>query len=358
MPEKIDLSGLVRQPVLELEPYHLQKYNCDVKLNQNESPYDLPQDFKQAVVKEFVGENWNRYPEFTGSALLESLADFLNLPQNQLLAANGSNDLLQLIISLVMPGGTRILTVSPTFAIYRQLCRIAGVDLLELSFTDDWQFPVDEIIDRLRKGDVRLCILCSPNSPTGSVLRPDDLERILQNTDSFVVLDEAYHEFSTFDYTGVFARHENLILLRTFSKALGLAALRVGYLIARPALVEQFAKAKLPYSMNRFSEFVATKVLRNPHLVRENIRKIKLHKKSLFRELRMVAGARVFPSQGNFFMIETAMPGSTVFERLLRCGILVRDISRQHPRLVNKVRITVGTPEENAGLVRAFKSIC
>ncbi len=298
---------------------------------------------------------WNRYPSYTNLRLVERLSAYLNVPPNHLLVGNGSNELLQTVISVVLSAGKKLLLVTPTFQIYQQLGKVAEAEICQIEFEEDWSFPIEKILRLLKEKTIELCILCSPNSPTGSTLNQDDLKQICETARGLILVDEAYHEFSKINYLELQAYHKNLILTRTFSKAMGLAGLRIGYLIADADLIREIHKAKLPYNLNIFSELVASKLLDHQNLLQQNIQKIVSEKERIGQKLFKLKGVTVFPSQANFFMIATSIPAPALFEKLLNLGLLVRDISSYHPRLQNTLRITVGMPAENDALINALQ---
>lgn len=347
----------VKPAIRAIEPYSLQRREYSIKLNQNENPYDLPEWLKQDIFTEFARRPWNRYPGYTNSRLEEELARYLQVSAEHLTVGNGSNELLQLITTAVLSPGRRVLLVSPTFPIYKHLAHVAEAEVIDIEFAPDWSFPVEKIVATLKETQVELCILCSPNSPTGATLPESGLAEILEAASGLVVVDEAYREFSEVDYRPLQNAHPNLIFVRTFSKAIGLAGLRVGYLIAHPDLNRELTKAKLPYNVNVFSELVAEKLLAHPDWIEVNIQKILQEKGRLFDALQTFERLRVFPSAANFFMIETAGEAPQLFEQLVDRGILIRDISGYHPRLANKLRITVGTPAENDTLIETLKEV-
>lgn len=350
-----DSLEFVKPSVREISSYYLQDRSSKFKLNQNENPYDIPMWLKDEVFAEFRALPWNRYPSFRNEPLIGKLSKYVQVASECLLVGNGSNELLQMLTSIVLSKDKKLLLVTPTFQIYEQLGRIAEGEIYRIDFEDDWSFPVEKILGALREETFQLCIFCSPNSPTGSTLHGPDLIEVLATTNGLVVVDEAYCEFSRKTFLKLQKEYGNLILTRTFSKAMGLAGLRIGYLIAHPRITREIIKAKLPYNLNIFSEFVATKLLNHRHLIQENINRIMTEKERLLQELLAMERVQVFPSQANFFMIETPMHGTELFERLLRHGVLVRDISKSHPRLRNKVRICVGTPSENDELIKALQ---
>lgn len=353
MPDYLDT---IKPVVRAIKPYSLKDRRYKIKLNQNENPYDLPEWFKKEILAEFSASSWNRYPSYTNVRLKEKLASYLNVGEDQLLIGNGSNELLQMLISLVLPHKSKILIVTPTFLIYQQLAQLSETEIYEIELAEDWSFPVEKIVALLKEKQVQLCILCSPNSPTGTSLSPDGLIQILEATRGLVLLDEAYHEFSENRYVEL-QKFTHLLISRTFSKALGLAGLRIGYFLGNSALIQEIGKAKLPYNLNTFSEFVAGKVLDRPDLIRQSVDRILNAKQELFAALQKIAQLTVFPSAANFFMVETPFASSEIFAKLAEDGILIRDVSGYHPRLKNKLRITVGTPEENKKFIEKLRSV-
>jgi len=347
----------VKPVIRAIEPYHLKDRDFRIKLNQNESPYDLPRNLKKEILAEFSVLSWNRYPSYTNNKLKEKLAKTLDVDPSQLLIGNGSNELLQILISLVLPPKSKILIVTPTFLIYQQLAEIAEAEIFTLDFDENWQFPVAEILSLLKDKSITLTILCSPNSPTGCFLEESDLAQILEASTGLVLLDEAYYEFTQAQYLKLQGSYENLIVSRTFSKAMGLAGLRIGYFMARTKLIQELSKAKLPYNLNIFSEFVASKLLDQRELLERNVEEIVTEKQKLSVRLQEFQQVTVFQSHANFLMIETPFPSAKVFEELHKRGILVRDISNYHPRLANKLRITIGTPAENQAFISELEAV-
>lgn len=347
---------LIKPSVRAAASYHLKERRCAVKLNQNENPYDLPTWLKDEMFSEFGSISWNRYPSFANSKLREKLSHYSDIEPNRLLVGNGSNELLQNVMNVVLSAGRNLLLVTPTFKVYEQLSAVAEAEIIQCEFEEDWSFPTEQVLEAVHKQPVHLCVLCSPNSPTGSSIPEEALIEILEATHGLVLVDEAYHEFSGTTFVKLQQSHENLIITRTFSKALGLAGLRIGYLIAHPDLIREFNKAKLPYNLNVFSELVATKLLEHPDLIAQNIERILAERTRVENELRQLSSVEVYPSQANFFML--AVPsGTETFAQLFRQGVLVRDISNYHPRLKDHLRVSVGSVSENNTLIDAFKTV-
>ncbi len=349
---------LIRPSVRKIHEYTLRQYDFEVKLNQNESPFDLPDWLKNEIVSELRDLSWNRYPGFNNQRLTEKLARHIGVAPDSILLGNGSNELLQLLVSASLEKEDTILLVTPTFLIYKQLAEIAGADILEVEFNEDWSFPVTQITEKLAEKEVRLCVLCSPNSPTGVTLDPTGLEQVAQACDGILLVDEAYFEFAETGALALQSSYPNIVVARTFSKAMGLAGLRLGYLVAEAALAGELRKAKLPYNLNIATELAACKLLEHYQVIEENIRILNAERDRVANALRGLPGVTVFPSHANFLMIETAHASGVVLNKLLEKGVLVRDISGYHPRLKNKLRLSIGTAEENekllAGLTEMF----
>jgi histidinol-phosphate aminotransferase len=331
------------------------------KLNQNESPLDVPDDIKAAVLERARRAAWNRYPAFTPRELLVRLAERHDWTPDGVLAGNGSNELIQASLAVTVGPGTAVVSAVPTFTLYRLLTvvnggRFVGVPLGTAA--SDFAFDVSALVRAARDADARVVVLNSPNNPTGSALPPDGVARLLQETEALVVVDEAYQDFGGPSAVSLLARHCRLVVLRTFSKAMALAGLRFGYALAHPEVAAQIAKAKLPYNVNQITLAAAHVVLDHAAYFGSRVAAIRAQRDRLVERLRAVAGLRVFPSSANFVLIRCeALPAATVFRRLLEeFGILVRDVSAG-PGLAECLRITAGEPADVDAVLEALRAI-
>jgi histidinol-phosphate aminotransferase len=336
----------VKEQVLSVPAYTLRAYEADVKLNQNENPYDFPDDLKEEVFRRFRNRKWSRYPDFVPSSLCERLADFVGWRKDGVLVGNGSNELLLATLMVIVRDQTPVIIPSPTFTVYGLVSKILGAQAVQVPLKPDMSYDVDEILSQADKVRARLIIICTPNNPTGSLLDMSDLEHMLRHFPGYVLLDEAYYEFCGRTGLGYLQAHPTLIITRTFSKAMGMAGLRIGYLMADPDLAGQIAKAKLPYNVNQFSLVAAQVALENIDRFQPAIQAILAERERLGAALHRIPGVRVFPSGANFFLIELAYPPQQVFDDLYREQVLVRDVS-SYPMLSRCLRVTVGTPQEN-----------
>ena len=349
------LTG-VRDQVLKAPAYTLRTYDAEIKLNQNENPYDFPEDLKQETFRRFSARKWSRYPEFVPESLRAQLAEYAGWYKDGILVGNGSNELLLASLLILIKDRTPVAMPSPTFQLYGLVSQILGARIAPVPLRPDMAYDVEGMLIRAEEVSAKVLILCSPNNPTGSELTSEDLHQILKRFHGHVLLDEAYHEFS--GRTGMQFLHEcpGLMITRTFSKAMGMAGLRLGYLMAHPDLAAQIAKAKMPYNVNQFSLTAAQVALDHRERFRPAIEAILRERDRLKQLLSEIPGIRLYPTGANFFLFQLPVPPRPVFEELYQQGILIRDVSA-YPMLGNCLRVTVGTPAENNRFISALRDI-
>jgi histidinol-phosphate aminotransferase len=345
----------VKPQVLKVPAYTLDAYEAGIKLNQNENPYDFPEDLKEEVFRRFKAREWSRYPDFVPDAMRQCLADFAGWRKDGVLVGNGSNELLQSTLMVLADKGTKVVIPSPTFTVYALIASILGAEVIRVPLNPDMTYDVDALISKSEDAGAGVLIVNTPNNPTGSVIRNGDLRRILEEFSGHVLLDEAYFEFWGESGLALLDRYPRLIITRTFSKAMGMAGLRVGYLLGHEELVSQISKAKLPYNINQFSLTAAAVAIENKDRFRTPIEAVLRERDRLGRELGEIPGIRIYPSKANFFLIEVPFKPKAVFEDLYRQGILIRDVS-SYPMLSKCLRISVGNHEENGLLLSALRA--
>jgi histidinol-phosphate aminotransferase len=352
--------GRVKPSVRALGAYTLRPSELRIKLNQNESPYDVPQAVKDRIAERLAGRPWNRYPPFVPDSFVSAVAEATGWPAEGVLVANGSNELIQATLAVVVGPGTSVVLPEPTFTLYRLMTEVGAGTVVPVPLGADMRFDVDAVIRAARESDAAVVVLCTPNNPTGSWLERAEIERVHDETGALVLLDQAYVEFGGYDAIPLLAGRPRLVVLRTFSKALALAGLRAGYLLAHPALAAEIHKAKLPYNVNFFTEVAAAEVLRARDLLAPAVAAMRAQRDRLAAELAAVPGVRVFPSAANFvlFRVEAgAVSHRELFRRLLdEHGILVRDVSA-YPMLEGCLRVNAGTPEETGAFLDALRAI-
>ncbi|MFI5185046.1 MAG: pyridoxal phosphate-dependent aminotransferase, partial [Vicinamibacteria bacterium] len=232
-----DVLRHVKASVRGVAAYTLAGRSAAVKINQNENPYDLPEGLKRRVVEQAMRRPWSRYPDFDPRNLAAALARFAGWREDGVLVGNGSNELIEALLLVTVGPGTRVVIPEPTFTLYALMTRMLGGDAVRVGLGPELEYEADAVAAARRDAEASVTIVCSPNNPTGSVYPAAAIDELCRESDRLVVVDEAYHEFSGETVVPLLADHPNLVVLRTFSKAMGLAGGRVGYLLASPRLV-------------------------------------------------------------------------------------------------------------------------
>jgi len=345
-------SDVIKAEVRGLTAYTLKHFNAEVKLDQNENPYELPAELKKQIADRVLSRPWGRYPEFIPEATIKVLSKFAEWPTDGILVGNGSNELIQASLTVTLGPGRRIVLPQPTFTLYKLMSTALQADVHDVPMNAaDMSFDVDRLIEASRSADV--VVLCNPNNPTGTLLERTALIAILQAARGLVLVDEAYHEFSEQSAVPLLNEHRNLVVLRTFSKAMAMAGLRFGYLLTHPEIAREINKGKLPYNVNIFTLAAAEVVIENRNALQDAITTLIRERERVATELQKRPAVQVFPSKANYLLIRTALGARELFEGLYVQGVLVRDVSA-YPMLKNCLRVSVGTPAENDRFLRAL----
>jgi histidinol-phosphate aminotransferase len=351
----MDPLAKIKPAVRALRAYTLDPVEAPIKINQNENPFDMPDPIKREVERRLRDRPWSRYPDFVPARLLERLAAFAGWRPDGVLVGNGSNELIQAVMMVTVGPGARVAIPEPTFTLYRLQASVLGGEVVGVPLDERLGFDIDAIERATANGAADVLVLCSPNNPTGCRVETNDLDRLCERFDGLVVVDEAYHEFSGETAAPLLARRRNLVVLRTFSKAMAMGGLRVGYMLAAPEIAREVEKAKLPYNLNAFSATAAeVAVERYDELLRPLVETLVSERERVLAAVAGIEGLEPYPSHANFFVVRVRRePPRRLFERLLARGILVRDVSG-YPMLGDALRISIGTREENDALLAAL----
>jgi histidinol-phosphate aminotransferase len=349
------VSDLIRKEIKTLTEYTLKQHSWRIKLNQNENPYELPQAIKDEILQRVGALSWSRYPPFIPQQQIEKLAAFTGWPGEGILIGNGSNDLLQLIFTATLERGTAAVISQPTFTLYKLLAQGVAADIHEVPMTSSFCFDTDRIIKTANECDARLIVICSPNNPTGTFLSREEVRTIVERTKALVILDEAYIQFARESHVSLMKEYDRLVVLQTFSKAMGAAGLRLGYGLMSPGLAKELNKLKLPYSVNIFTLLAMETLIDRWDLIKGWIDVLKKEREFLLKELARIPTIKPYPTEANFILFETEKrTPKELFNALLSKGILIRDVS-SYPMLGKGLRLTVGKPEENLEVIAALK---
>lgn len=352
-----DPLEMIKKDVRTLHAYSLVAERARIKLNQNENPWDAPAEIKEETLKRLRERVWSRYPGLVTRDLNERLAKFSSWKPDGIIAGNGSNELIQAVLMIAAGKGRRVLISEPTFTLYRQISTVLESDVVTVSLTPDLTYDADELLKAIKTTQPSVTIICSPNNPTGCVMSQPDFSALLEASGGLVVVDEAYFEFSRQSAVPLLERHSNLVVFRTFSKAMAMAALRIGYLMAAPELVREISKAILPYNLDIVSQTAAEVAMEMYEERLAPLVELICHERErVYVALQHISGFDPLRSQANFLLVHTKLPVKHVFDELRRQDILIRDVS-SYPMLQDYFRISIGTPEENDTLLEALSKM-
>lgn len=324
-----------------------------VKLCSNENP--LGPSPKAVETLKSEADEIGRYPRSASMELKEAIADYVGVNSSQICVGNGSDEVMDLICKAVMDPGDKALIPVPTFSQYELACRVNAVEpkFVEL---EDYRWNSKDLIKEI--GDTKVAFLGRPNNPTGNSIDEEGLKDLL-GTESVIVVDEAYGEFSDYSVVNWIQDYDNLLVLRTFSKIFGLAGLRVGYGVGDKELIGALERVRPPFSVNRLAQKAAVAALEDKEFA-ERSREIILQEREDLRQNLEEMGFQVLPSDANFLMTSPAPLGldvPEVCEYLAEEGILIRNLSGFRGAGSEWMRITVGNPDQNKRLISVLKEL-
>lgn len=337
-------TDFVREPVRAMTPYTLEPRMARDKLDQNEGAFDLPEKLKREIVARVLVRRWNVYPDFETLELRDAIARRAGLTRENVLVGNGSNELLMVAIATLVAPGRRVVIPVPTFPLYEKLAVLSGGDVVRVEVDPrTGLLPLRAMINAAAGGkEPSLVIACSPNNPTGGVLEAGGLDALLASG-AFVLLDRAYGEFWD---DGAPPISDRLVTLSTFSKAWGLAGLRIGWIESTAELCAEMRKVKLPYNLNVFSQEAALVALENEPLMRRRVDETLRERARVSARLASMRDLDVFPSRANFIAFRVSGDADALFAGLAERGVLIRNVSR-YPGMSGCLRVSIGTTEQN-----------
>ena len=348
MNDKEQILAWARPEIIALKPYASARSEFKlgdremILLDANENPFN---------------NGMNRYPDPMQLKLKKRLAEAKHLAVEQIFLGNGSDDVLnQLMIAFCTPGKDKAVLLPPTFGMYQVCASINGIETLEVPLTADFRLDIAGI-NAVQSSATKIIFIPSPNNPTGNCFALEDIKRIIEGFDGLVVVDEAYVEFAI-DKSVIswIDEYPNLVVVQTFSKAQGLAGLRLGMAFAHPEIIGLMNKVKAPYNINVLTQNEVMRRLEEQGLIQQQVHQIKQEKEQLLLEFKSIAFIKkVFPSDANFFLVKMD-DSKRRYNELIDRGIVVRDSSK-NLNCANTLRITVGTPDENNALVIALRSM-
>jgi len=339
IPSRLDLEEtMIRETIKELIPYKVTQIENVVRLDANENSNNLS----------FMidAEDLNRYPDNDASTLKKAIASYLSVDQEEIIVGNGSSEMIELLMKTYIEAGDNILGFDISFSMYKIFAKIYGADYISVS-NDNYVMDMDDLINQAILKQPKLILICNPNNPTGYLINKTDIERLCKSTKSLVVVDEAYIEFCEGSMINRLGDYDNLIILRTFSKAWGLAGARVGYLIASQTIVNDISKVKAPYNLNALSQGAAIKALENSCETFKNVDEIINQREYVYNQMCEM-GYKVYKSAANFLYFEEK---ESLYDELLSCGVLIRAFGNR------KYRVTIGSKSDNEMFLEGLQSV-
>ncbi len=363
IPETRSVERLLRPDIVQIPAYPAPETPAEmsartgipedqfIKLDQSENPYGCSQRVRSALAR---FDRYHIYPDGSAADLRSHLSEYIGVPASRIIIGNGSDELIDLILCVLITPGDEIIINSPTFAYYTSAAGARGAKLVDVPRRADFTLDVEATLAAV--GDrTKAIILASPNNPTGNLTPTADIVRLL-GSGVIVVVDEAYAEFSGTTVIPLMAEHENLVVLRTFSKWAGLAGLRLGYGIFPQVLYPHVEKVRPPFNTNVAAQVAGRVSLEDREYLLSTVRLIVNERERLFRRLSELDFLRPYPSAANFLMVEVLRgEAADIHHKLEANRILVRYFNK--PGLRNFLRISIGTPEECDEVVRALRGI-
>ena len=346
----------VRADIADLAPYLSPQRPARYRMNTNESPFPPPLDLIEEVFAQVRATTLNRYPDHAASELLEAISRHTSWPVEGVSAGNGSNEvLLHLFLAFGGPG-RRALVFDPTYALHKTIPHISGTRVITNERADDFRIDPAGATRSIDEIAPEIVMLCSPNSPTGNCESPEVVESVLEASPGLVIVDEAYVEFAgpARDLQSLLKEHANLVIVKTLSKAWRLAGVRLGYMLADPAITSQVARVRLPYHLSTFSQAIGVAALRRAEATLDRVRAITEQRDRIGGALGEL-DVECFESHANFVLFRIP-EAHKVWSALLDEGVLIRDYSAA-PGLEECLRVTAGTPDETEAFLDAIKAV-
>jgi histidinol-phosphate aminotransferase len=351
------LTGIIRKEILAMSAYHVADASGLIKLDAMENPYNWPDDMKASWLETLKSCELNRYPDPEAKQLTQTIKTQQVIPTGfDVMLGNGSDELIQILL-MALPPTASVLSVQPSFVMYQQISQSLGLNIVNVPLlADSFDLDLPAMLAAIATHQPSLIFLAYPNNPTGNLFDSEAIKQILNTSKGLVVIDEAYAPFANASFIEELGRYENLLVMRTVSK-LGLAGLRLGYLVGAPAIIEQLNKIRLPYNINILTQATAHFALTQHALFDEQTQLICAERTRVFDGLTKQDGITPYPSSANFILFKTPKDkANDIFAAIKQQGVLIKNLSPQGGLLADCLRVTIGKPDENQVFIDALKN--
>lgn len=343
-----------KKMVEEMDPYSppLEERNNYLRLDFNENTSEIPGLFRKQL-RNITTDNISSYPRYRN--LYKALARFTKYPESQIIATNGTDEAIKLVVDCYCDCNDEVVLLSPSYSMYRFYSQLNGAKIRSVSYGNDFEFPTGQLLNKVSRR-TRLLFLGNPNNPTGTTVPSETIPQISRKMKNGIIfVDEAYYEFNRQSVVNYVKKLDNVVVSRTFSKAYGLAGLRIGFMVGPKEMVSIFKKAHSPYSVNQIAVELAIYAMKKSKSIKRYSDEIIQNREFLKRKLNRL-GVKTFPSKANFILVDMGEKAEKVIYRLKAKGILIRNMKKIYgaPGLA---RITVGTRNQIDMLLNELNSI-
>jgi len=342
------IQDFFRKDLSDFESYSAGKTEYKVRLNANESFDNLGAEVRREIGKVIENSIYNRYPDADALEVCDLYSKYANVKNVNVMAGNGSDECIQIIAHTFLDTGDKVAMQSPDFSMYGLYTKVAGGIPIEFPLSKELELDVQGFISMANSEKVKIVFLSNPNNPTGNTIKREDIISIIEGCKCVVVIDEAYFEFYGESVLDKIEKYDNLIVLRTCSK-IGLAAIRIGFMITNSILMLELKKVKPPYNVNSITQSIASVILKDSDIINRNVKNILHERKYLWEKLSKIDGIKLYKAQANFILIKVKN-ALEIKKRLLEQSINVRSFTSGP--LINCLRITIGSRQENDCLLK------
>lgn len=345
---------MISKRILSLSPYRTETTSAKIKLSSNELSIDIPEEVKRRIAEEVAKIPFHRYPDPEASLLKEALAERLGIKPENLLLGNGSDELIYYLSISIGEFDRGVFYPIPTFSMYGISAQILGRERVEVGLDENFDIDIEKSLKAIEEKRPIIAYFAYPNNPTGNCFNEDKIRKIREKG-VFLVVDEAYYSYSGKTFLEEALSREDTVILRTLSK-IGMAGLRIGFMIGKEEIIKELGKIRLPFNINYSSQVIARLMLTEfYHIIDEAVRVVIKERERVHRELSKVEGIKVYPSDANFILFKSLyMPADILHRRLIEEGVLVRDFSYMIPQCL---RVTIGKPQENDAFLEALRKV-
>jgi len=349
------MDKLVRQNIKNLDAYKVDAPQYDIIVNANESPYDFPMVLKRKFCDEICNTDLNRYPEACFPELLKELHTYTGVPEEGIICGSGSDELIAMINQAFVNSGDVIVSHSPSFAMYDIWATIADARHIRVEDLPGHVPDIDTMIAKACEHNAKLLYMCNPNNPTGYTFSQEEIIKVLDAVPSLVILDEAYIEFFGESGVDLIKSYPRLLILRTLSKAFGLAGIRCGYALGNKSVIDILYKVKGPYNLNVLTQKLAVIALKNRDTILRNLEILKAERENAMAFLESLNAFKIYPSGSNFIYFE-APQAEAIYEALIKKDILIKYF-KESDRQPGSIRFSMGIPQENQKILAIIKEV-